>query len=315
MSVINNYSVKDDCVKFQLNNSKGLYKISLTNAIRRILISYIECYTIDINDIKFIENNSLFNNEFLKKRLSLIPIISDNNEKYEFLQITCTKKNNGETIEDIYSSDFKIKDKTTDRELNIKDYIPSEEILFSKLQLEQYINFEANLIKGTAFHNGASFSPVSSCVVTFHNSDYDKEPTIERERNYDLNSKNSPKIYEFYYENIGFFKSENLIKLALNILIQKLEDLKLKFDNYEYKNDFYYFYIKDENDTLGNFFTAYLLDNKEITYSGYTIEHPLKNNIEVKIKTSAKKDKLMTIIQSNIDNLIDLIKNIKKEFK
>ena len=35
----------------------------------------------DIKDIKFNNNNSLFNSEFLKDRLSLIPIISNNNEK------------------------------------------------------------------------------------------------------------------------------------------------------------------------------------------------------------------------------------------
>ena len=44
---VKNYSTKDNVIKFQLNNSKGIYKNSYPNALRRILISYIDCYTID----------------------------------------------------------------------------------------------------------------------------------------------------------------------------------------------------------------------------------------------------------------------------
>ena len=315
MSVINNYSNKDNCVKFQLNNSKNLYKISYCNTIRRILISYIDCYAMDIKDIKFNNNNSLFNSEFLKDRLSLIPIISNNNEKYELLQIYCEKNNNNELIEDVYVSDFKIKDKTTNKELDIKKFIYEQDILFTKLQIDQSINFEANIKKNNAFDGGSIFSPVSSCVVTFHNSNYSKEPLLDRERNYDLNQKNEPNIYEFSYENIGFFNSDELIKLALDVLINKLNNMKNKFDDFEFKNDFYYFLLKDENDTMGNIFSSYLLDNKDIKYCGYNIIHPLKNDISVKIKIDGKKDKLMKIINDTIVELITMTEKLKKEFK
>ena len=315
MSVIKNYSNKDNCVKFELDNSKNLYKISYCNTIRRILISYIECYAMDIEDIKFNNNNSLFNSEFLKDRLSLIPIISNNNEKYELLQIYCEKNNEKEIIEDIYVYDFKIKDKTTNKELDIKKFIYDQDILFTKLQIDQSINFEANLKYNNAFNGGSTYSPVSSCVVTFHNSNYSKDPLLDRERNYDLNSKNEPNIYEFSYENIGFFDSDELIKLALNILISKLNDMKNKFNDFEFKNDFYYFLLKDENDTMGNIFSTYLLDNKDIKYCGYNIVHPLKNDITIKIKIDGKKDKLMKIINDTITELISMTEKLKKEFK
>ena len=316
MTIINNYSVENNCVKFQLNNSKGLYKISFTNALRRILISYIECYVIDFNDTKFIENNSLFNNEFLKSRLCLIPILSNiSSVNYEFLQVSCNKKNDKHVIDDVFVSDFKIKDRTTDKELDIKDFFVHQDILFTKLQLEQYIHFEGNLKKLDAFTGGSSYSPVSSCVVTFNNSNYEKEPIIERERNFDLNSKNEPKIYDFYYENIGFYESKELIKIACDVLMNKLSILKTKFDNYEFKNDFYYFTVHEENDTLGNLFSSYILENKDILYSGYNLEHPLKNSILMKIKIDGKKEKLFNLINDTIDNLIDMTKDLKKEFK
>ena len=316
MSVINNYSIENNCIKFQLNNSKGLYKISFTNALRRILISYIKCYTFDFKDTNFIENNSLFNSEFLKSRLCLIPIISNkNNVNYQFLQVSCNKKNDKHTIEDVLVSDFKIKDKTTNQDLNIKDFFIHQDLLFTKLQSDQYINFEANLKQDDAFHGGSSHSPVSSCVVTFNNSNFDKEPLIERERNYDLNSKNEPKNYDFYYENIGFFDSDELIKIASDVLIEQLKNMKTKFEKYNYNNDFYYFQLEDENDTIGNLFTSYLLDKKEILYCGYNIEHPLKNSIVIKVKIDGKKEKLLDLISSTIDDLIKLTTDFKKEFK
>lgn len=312
---VKNYSIKDNVVKFQLNNSKGLYKNSFPNALRRILISYIDCYTINVDNIKFIENNSLFNNEFLKQRLSLIPIISTNNENYEFLEISCEKRNEIENIDDILTSEFKIKDRTTDKELKIENFISDLDILFSKLQINQNIKFEASFKKGNAFNDGSAYSPVSSCVVTFHNSNYDKEEVIQRERNYDLNTNNDPYIYDFYYENIGFFKSEDLIKLACDILIKKLQEFKSKMDNLEYENDFYTTVLNNENDTIGNLFTTYLLDNKEINYCGYNIVHPLKNDIFIKIKIDGKKDKLYKIIEQTIDQLINMTEKLKKEFK
>ena len=119
MPIINKFSVENNCVKFQIDNTKGIYKISFTNALRRILISHIKCYIIDFKDVTFIENNSLFNNEFLKSRLCLIPILSNNQKvNYEFLQVTCNKKNDSNTIEDVLVSDFKIKDRTTEATRN-----------------------------------------------------------------------------------------------------------------------------------------------------------------------------------------------------
>ena len=315
MSIIDNFSVENNCVKFQINNTKGIYKICFTNALRRILISHIKCHIIDFNDTNFIENNSLFNNEFLKSRLCLIPILSNNKTvNYDFLQVSCSKKNDSNTIEDVLVSEFKIKDRTTDEELNIKDFFVHQDLLFTKLQIDQHINFEANLKKNDAFNGGSFFSPVASCVVTFNNSNYSKEPIIERERNYDLNTKNEPKTYDFYYENIGFYDSKEIILIGCDVLIEKLNDFKTKFDEYEFKNEFYYFLIKDENDTIGNLFTSYLLDDKLIEYSGYNIDHPLKNEIMVKIKINGNKDLLFKTINTTIDNIISMISTLKKDF-
>lgn len=313
---IQNLTQKNDIIEFDINNKKSEYKISFCNALRRILISNIKCYCINFNEIKMHENNSIFNNEFLKKRLSLIPIISNHKQyNYEHLVIYCEKKNDEEIHESVYVRDFKIKDTMINKEYDIKDFCKYPDLLFTKLQNNQYIHFEAHLTNSNAFEGGSSFSPISSCAVTFKNSNIKNEKDIEkRERDYDVNKDNSPSIYQFKYENIGFYEGKEVLQLALQEIQDRLELMKLKFKNIEYQNDFYIFNIEDENDTLGNLVTSYLLDHKDINYSSYQIVHPLKNNIVVKLKTDQKKEKLFDIIEKTIDNLKKMyIKlNIKK---
>ena len=113
MPYISNLKISDDLISFDLDNKTGDIKISLANAIRRTITSDIYVYTIDENNIEFFENTSMLNNEFLKHRLSLIPIISDlENINYENLIISCKKNNGSEYIENIYVNDFVCKDIT-----------------------------------------------------------------------------------------------------------------------------------------------------------------------------------------------------------
>ena len=138
---------------------------------------------------------------------------------------------------------------------------------------------------------------------------------LDNQRDYDLNKNGEPNIYEFSFENIGFYKSENLIHSAFEVLIEKVQQLRSKFQNYTYENEYYLFDINDENDTIGNLFSSYLLEESSILYSGYIFEHPLKNNIIFKIKTDKKKEDLLKIMNNNIDKIIKLLKDLEKQFK
>jgi len=311
---IQNFSEKNEIIEFDINNKKSEYKISFSNALRRTLISSINCYCIDFNEIKFHENNSIFNNEFLKKRLTLIPIISNNSDiNYDNLVIYCEKKNEQEIHESVYVHNFKVKDKISNEEYDIRDICKYPELLFTKLQNNQFIHFEAHLKYSNAFDDGSFFSPISSCAVTFKNSNKEKENDLEmKERDYDKNKDNMPSIYQFKYENIGFYEGKEILELALQEIQDRLELMKLKFKNVDYENEFYIFNIENENDTLGNLVTSYLLDDKDIKYSSYQIVHPLKNNIVVKLKTDQKKEKLFNIIEKTIDNLKEMFNKLNK---
>ena len=317
MSSIKNYKTDNNSIEFELNNEKGEYKLSYTNALRRILISHLECYTINCDDTRFIENNSIFNNEFLKSRLCLIPIVSNKkNVNYDQLLISCNVRNETEKIKSVYAHDFTIKNFTTGEEYDIKDFIIYDELLFTKLQSDQYVHFECHLKLSDAFKGGSSHSTVSSCIVTFKNSNESNEKElINKERDYDINKFGQPLTYIFSYENIGFYDSDELIHRAISVVQEKLIQMKDKFNDYEYKNDYYYFNIHNENETLGNLVSSYLLDQKSITYCGYVIEHPLKHITIIKVKTDLKKNELFKTIYDTIDMLIKNYSQLDKQFK
>ena len=62
-------------LKFDIKGNKeyGLSK-SLINGIRRTLLTDIDTVAIDVKDINIITNNGKLHNEFLKDRISLIPL-------------------------------------------------------------------------------------------------------------------------------------------------------------------------------------------------------------------------------------------------
>ena len=118
-----------------------------------------------------------------------------------------------------------------------------------------------------------------------------------------------------------------ILDLGINLLINRLNNLVLEFDlpNSEKislitedigNTEYFEFLIDDENDTIGNLLTSYLLDNDNVFYSGYIIKHPLKKNIEIKIKlkNDNKLENVIQVIKNIISDIVKLLdKMIQKE--
>lgn len=317
MPYISNRIIKDNAISFDLNNKNNDIKISLANAIRRTIISEIDTYIIDHNNTIFYENTSMLNNEFLKHRLTLIPIISDIADiNYDNLIISCKKKNDGEYMESVYVSDFVCKDSTTDVIIDNNIIFKYPSILFGKLKNDQYLSFESKLVKNNAMNGGSFYSPVSVCLYKFKFE--------EDERSYEKNSKGEPDVYMFNIESIGFYSPINIALKGIDLLITRLDFVKNEFLNKNSKKvmrvntdnlNYYSFLIDKENDTIGNLLSTYITYDKNVMYCGYIIEHPLKNNIILKIqlKEDNTLENNIKNICDNIDILINIINNIKTE--
>jgi DNA-directed RNA polymerase subunit L len=337
MSYILNKKLSNNTLTFDLNNSSKDVKISMANAIRRTIISDIYTYSIDEKTILFHENNSVLNNEFLKHRLTLIPIKSNLDIDYENLLITCKKNNDNELIENIYVSDFECID--TNKNIIIDNNLIFEypKILFAKIKNNQFISFESKLIRNNLEHGGSAFCPVSACIYTFKidekktnevvkDLDENKKKifyTQDIQRIYEKNDLGEPNVYQFIIESIGFYNCNEIINLSMEALINKLIVIKdeiksnksKKISLLENTSDFFNFLIDNENETIGNLLSSYLSYDKDVFYCGYIIEHPLKKNIILKVKLNNDNnlENILFVIEKNINTIIEILSKIKKE--
>jgi DNA-directed RNA polymerase subunit L len=339
MSFISNIKTNNDLISFDLNNNSKELKISFANALRRTIISDIDTYAIDSKSIIFYENTSMLNNEFLKHRLTLIPLISNlENIDYDNIIISCKKTNDGENMESIYVSDFVC----TENENKIIDnsiIFKYPNILFAKLKNSKFLSFECKITKNNAYYGGSFFSPVSICLYTFKVDDKKVDEITKEmdesqkktffsqdiERIYKKNDLGEPSVYQFQIESIGFYDPKNILLLGINSLKERLNNLKIELrnkkskkisllDNDEYP-DFFEFLIDHENETIGNLLSTYITYDPNVFYCGYVIEHPLKNNIifKIKLKTNNNLDNSIKIIEDMIIYLISLLDKILSE--
>jgi len=334
MQYIENLKIDNNKCSFHLNNSSSNIKISLANAIRRTIISNIPTYVIAQDKTTFFENNSVFSNEFLKHRLSLVPIISWNKDiNYENILITCKKKNENEYTDSVYVKDFVCKDIETDKVIDNSLLFSHENILFAKLKYNQFISFEAKFSRNTAEGGGSFYSPVSICLYTFEIDEKEanlrKENMSEKEkadfnteeiqRVYEKNKNGEPNRYSFQMEGIGFYKIDDILKMGIEILMNKLVLIQNEFKNKNSKKvlfnnetqlDFYDFSLEDENETVGNVLSTYLLNDNNVYYCGYLIEHPLKKNVilRIKLKEYNTIENIIDIIDKNISKIINILK-------
>jgi len=348
-SYITNVTIENgDTIKFDLNNISKEIKTCFANAIRRTIISDIKTYTLEEHSISFSENTSVLDNEFLKLRLSLIPIVSDLKDvNYENLVISCKKRNDGENTEGIYVSDFECRDIETDKVVDINALCKFHGILFCKIRNNQSVAFESRLAHHNSDHHGASYCPVGTCIYTFKvdekkviemtkdMTELEKMSfsTLDRERVYQTMEDGHPSVYQFVVESIGFYDPHKIVLMGMDCLIENLTILKTDFnnmldsttkdsrieliENYANESNFYDFAIDNETETLGNLLSSYMAYDPNVFYCGFVIEHPLKKTVTLRIKliNDNTYENVVALIAKYVDYFIDLIKKMQSDIE
>jgi DNA-directed RNA polymerase subunit L len=345
MSFITNLSIdeKNNRISFLLKNNDKI-KISLANALRRIIISNIHVHI--MGKTVFFENSSMIDNEFLEHRLKLIPInceyidslSKDYENIYENIVISCKKSNdNNENLISVYPSDFVCKIGNT--ELENSKIFPYPNILLGKLKMNQKVSFETRLVRNNQEYGGSFFEPVAQCVYTFgidekksseimksmSEEDQKKFSTLDIARVYSKTASGEPSVYNFDFVSIGFYPCMYILKKGVEILMNKLLIIKneMKKTNsiklYIYQNkentNFINFDINDENDTLGNLLATYLTADKDVFFAGYIIEHPLKKNfiLKIQLKENNSVENIILKMTETIDLLLSYCSDISKD--
>ncbi len=260
-SKIMNISEIDNVLKFTLSNTD----VSIANAIRRTLLSDIPCIvfkTIPYNDSNVIIeiNTTNFNNEFIKQRLSCIPInIDDIDFPIQDYRLEIDVKNDSEEIKYVTTEDFKIKN------IKLNNYLSSDTIrkIFPPDSLTKYyidfvrlnpkisstipgghLKLNCGFSIGTAGEEGM-FNVVSTAsykntqdpgVISIEWEKIEeelKETKTKEEINFykkdwlNLDAKRLfvKDSFDFIVETVGIYDNSRLITIACDVIIKKLVNI------------------------------------------------------------------------------------------
>jgi DNA-directed RNA polymerase alpha subunit len=333
------YDSKPEKYSFDIEN----IDLSIVNGIRRTILTDIPVVGfIGENDptIEIINSNGPLHNEFLIHRIGLIPlyISEEETENYDDndLEFELAEQND---INFKYIYTNMIYGKRKDKDLTKKELekifpankITNSHILITKLRNNEYLHFKAKAVKKTARYN-ASFSPVSLCNFYYNqdNTLITKDTKIlDKERLYLKNKYGDPISFKFELEIINDFSLKYIFSKAINIIIDKLINIKknlensiIKIEQFQDLPNTYNFYIDDEDDTVGNIIQSiihnnHIRQNKDICkYIGYICPHPLKQLLIIRLTLENKTDKSIFInyLDKNISNIIDELHKIDEEW-
>ena len=217
--------------------------MSLSNAIRRIILSEIETVVFkttpyEENKMNITKNTSRLNNEILKQRLSCIPIyISDPDIQIKDYLLEVDVENLTDTIMYVTSEDFKIKNVTTGEFLkkadNDKIFPPNSftgyYIDFARLRPKiseeipgERLQFTCEFSYGTAKED-AMFNVTSICSYGMTNDIVNMELELNKKIQSWRNDGLSPETIKFESENWKLLDGKRIVvKDSFDFIIQSL---------------------------------------------------------------------------------------------
>ena len=322
---------EDNTLTFHLKNIDNTVPISVANAVRRILISEINSVGIDKDSINIFNNRTVLNNDFIKERLSFLPIKhTDNFVDYTFkLDI----ENNELELKEIYAKDIEVYENST-KVVADKIFVYPD-ALFTKLKFSNKLHFEAKLKLSTNKEDGSVFNPTCVSLYRFEKDDIKIKEQLskletedeklefelgESERYYKKNEFDQPECYHFEIETIGGLESTKIVNKGLEVLKSKLlllkgyiteeNTTKVIKSKSKHMKDAIDYKIFNEDDTLGNIMTYQLHNNSSVNYAGYYIPHPNDNLIVIRVLADDTDKEML----KEIDNLVSVIDNLIKEW-
>ena len=351
---------------FTLENAN----VSIANALRRVLLSDIKTVVFDTDkdSINIIKNTTRFHNEILKQRLGCIPIHIKDPDDISNLQIELNMNNESDSLQYVTSNNFVVKDIASDKYLTDEqtksifppNKITKEYVLFTRLRPKisndipgEAIQFIAKLKLGTAKEDGM-YNVVSTCAygntedkVEQHNQWQEIAEALEekglsenkiayqRQNWYTLQAKRFyiKDSFDFKVESVGVFKNVELMNLACDDIIKRLDKIKQKATNQQLKlnkkttamKDSVDIIIQGEDYTIGKVIEyvlheQYYKNDSELSYVGFIKKHPHDDYSIIRIAFSSQGDaefndtNIYNMMEFAADIGIKLFTNIKEYF-
>ena len=287
--------------------------VAYANALRRIILSEIPNIAV-ADDIKISINTTSMHNDFLSKRILLVPLCFEpDDETFDQLTFsidkTCKGPNDHLTTDDIVIKDEQGQNIATDVILP-RSEITNDPILLAWMDAGQRVQLEFKADQGIQLTH-AKYCPVSTC--TYFNTlddvavklarskvppeELNKFDTLDQYRLFKKNEYGEACSFTFRIESECRLTPTYLVDKALTVLKAKLLGLekKIKIDPIDASNRLYAITVKGEDHTIGNLFQVFIYNNyvrKEriVDFVGYFQPHPLDPDIVFKIRFLEGKD-------------------------
>lgn len=333
MSTIVSLKKSQNAIQFKINNKKENYEIALINGLRRIILVNLDTFCFSRESIQFQKNTSIYNEDFMSQRFSLIPLNAKEFSKLDLTKVeahfhaTCT---NVVEPTSYYSKDIQLIYYESEEEKIILDnskYITIPNILLANIKPTQEMTCSFRVKRGNHKEDGGMYCPVSKCVYYFDSDSKDESP-IARERDY-LKTKNLlPLIYNFELETDGMYPILDVFSLGCDYFIQLLQNKIDQIKNIETSSTVYIetsptnmtgfdFIFEKSDDTLGNVVQTYGIQDKDIHYIGYHIPHPLDRKLFIRLSLVNEKanrnDYEKKIIQI-MQRIISILEDLKSDY-
>ena len=244
----------------RLKVTLGSIDVSVVNALRRVIISNISTLVLrgfphKENQINILKNTTKFNNEYLKHRLSCIPIMNSDDTTFSTfcklyqLELNVTNPTLEQRI--VTTADLKIINKKTQQPIegNIEKYFPTDPITGDHIMIcilypnqnkqdeDETLHFIANFDIGRA-EESSCWNVAHHCVFEqVQNSSKVKEEANKIE---DKQLKKdfllleaqrivNPNQFTLSLEGVGIYSNEVLVYKACEYILKRLEKINSYF--------------------------------------------------------------------------------------
>lgn len=257
--IVDSITEIEDHMEFDLKN----VDLSVVNGLRRIILTKIPSLVIrgfphDANLIQIETNTTKYNNEYLKHRLSCIPILVSNTNSFKklmkdyILKIHLKNDTNDKVVLTtkhikLYNKEGKVvnyKEGTQVKNIFLEPPIPICYLYPKISDSEPYEEFKASITLsiGTAKED-ACWNMVSKCLFFNIEDDETNEKIMKNlpeEKHTDFKLLDAqrhylPNQYRFILETIGVYKNKEIIKMAtihivdtFNTFIEYLNEVVIK---------------------------------------------------------------------------------------
>lgn len=278
----------------------------LINTLRRAMLNNVPAYAFPTKNTIIDKNDTIYNNDYMKLRLSQLPIydtplelnyiapkywkdIEALKDPFKNIEIYINSHNDTQNIVNITTNDIKYLE--DGKEITGK-YNEKYPILIIKLRPNEQFICKLKASVGVGEMSGI-WSAASNVYFT------EKEPndivmTIESQGQYDE------------YE---------ILKKACQYIIERASDLKsIITKNYVPTNsEFMNLYIEDETHTMGNIMTDVLQNRKDVKWAGMMKLNQLMKHILIKIEYNEKIDNPNIPILETLDEISNIMKYTLKK--